>query len=198
MILIVTEQCDPHTDFVEPEFDRRGIPWVRLHLSDLPTMVKASYPVGDTLVAGTLTIRERSIDLSEIRAVWYRRTESFYFPKHMSQTERDVARDECQAFVQGLWGWLGSATWISEPFAVRAASRKAEQLLRVRRMGFPVPETLFSNDPDRIREFVDRLSRQGLRCIYKPHGPIIVDAGDGKRGVAYTRILGRAELDRLE
>jgi hypothetical protein len=198
VILIVTEHWDPHTDFVEPELERRGLRWVRLHLSDVPTMVSASYRVGDTPLAGTMTIRNTAIDLSEIRAVWYRRTERFTLPKHLSPTEDRVARDECQAFVDGLWGWLGDATWISEPFAVRAASRKAEQLLRARRVGFQVPKTLFSNDPGRIREFVDGLAREGLRCIYKPHGSIIVDVGEGKRGVAYTRLLGPAELDHLE
>jgi glutathione synthase/RimK-type ligase-like ATP-grasp enzyme len=198
VILIVTEQCDPHTDFVEPELDRRGISWVRLHLSDCPTMVSASYPAGETLVAGSMSIRDRSIDITELSAVWYRRTERFFLPKHLSSAEDKVARDECHAFVQGLWAWLADATWVSEPFAVRAASCKAEQLLRVQRMGFQIPKTLFSNDPIRIREFVYQLGRQDLRCIYKPHNSIIVDAGDGQRGVTYTRLLGSAELDRLE
>jgi glutathione synthase/RimK-type ligase-like ATP-grasp enzyme len=198
VILIVTEQCDPHTDFVEPELDRRGLSWVRLHLSDFPTMVTASYPVGETPAADTMTIRDKSIDITDISAVWYRRTERFVLPKHLSSTEDNVARDECQAFVQGLWAWLGNVTWISEPFAVRAASCKAEQLLRVRRMGFRIPKTLFSNDPIRVREFVHQLRRHDLGCVYKPHNSIIVEAGDGKRGVAYTRLLGPAELDRLE
>lgn len=198
MILIVTERCDPHTDFVEPEFDRRGVSWVRLHLAELPTLVQASYRVDGEPRAGTLTIHGSTIDLSRVRAVWYRRTERFFLPGSLSATEEAVARVECQAFVQGLWSWLGDAHWVSTPGAIRAASNKAEQLSRTRQMGFRVPRTLFSNEPDRVRQFADAIEAEGARCIYKPHGSIIVDTGDGNRGVVYTRLLGREERGRLE
>ena len=197
MILIVTERCDPHTDFVEPEFDRRGVSWVRLHLSELPTATQASYRVDGEPRAGTLTIRGRTIDLSRVRGVWYRRTERFFLPG-LSATEEAVARVECQAFIEGLWGWLGDAHWVSTPGTIRAASSKAEQLSRARQMGFRVPKTLFSNEPERVRQFADTIEAEGARCIYKPHGSIIVDTGDGNRGVVYTRLLGREERGRLD
>ena len=198
MILIITEHSDPHTDFVEPEFDRRGIPWVRFHLAELPTMVQSSYRIDGEPPPGMLVIRGQPIDLSNVNAVWYRRTERFFLPESLSATEESVAREECVAFVQGLWGWLGNAHWVSKPGAIRAASSKAEQLLRARRMGFTVPKTLFSNDPERVRAFADAIEAEGSRCIYKPHNSIIVDAGDGNRGVVYTRLLGSEERDRLE
>jgi hypothetical protein len=91
MILVVTERCDPHTDFVEPEFDRLGVSWVRLHMSELPTLMQASYRVDGESRAGTLTIRGKTIDMSQVRGVWYRRTERFFLPG-LSATEEAVAR----------------------------------------------------------------------------------------------------------
>jgi glutathione synthase/RimK-type ligase-like ATP-grasp enzyme len=197
MLLIVTEKWDPHADWVEEELNRRSLNWVRFHLSDFPTAAHATYSAGSDSDDASLTVRGTVIPLSSVDGVWYRRTETFGLPDSLSAVERGVAQAECREFVQGLWSQLASARWLSAPPAIRAASSKAEQLLRACRFGFEVPETCVSNEPDAIRAFVDAMSHRGERVIYKPHTTIIVEAENGRVGVAYTRLLGAAELERL-
>jgi glutathione synthase/RimK-type ligase-like ATP-grasp enzyme len=197
MLLIVTEKCDPHVDWVEQELSRRSLDWVRFHLSDFPTETHATYFVGFDGDDAFLTVRGTVIPLLSIDGVWYRRTETFGLPASLSADERRVARAECREFVEGLWSQLASARWVSTPAAIRAASSKAEQLLRARRLGFDIPETCLSNDASAVRAFVDGMTQRGNRVIYKPHTTIIVEAESGRVGVAYTRLLGAAELERL-
>jgi glutathione synthase/RimK-type ligase-like ATP-grasp enzyme len=45
--------------------------------------------------------------------------------------------------------------WLSHPDAIDRARYKMEQLSRAARLGFTVPRTLVSNDPTRVREFLD-------------------------------------------
>jgi glutathione synthase/RimK-type ligase-like ATP-grasp enzyme len=68
-----------------------------------------------------------------------------------------------------------------------ASQSKPLQLELLRRLGAPVPRTLISNDPGRIRDFHARESARGSSVIYKP-----------LLGGALTRPLDRDVLEHLE
>jgi glutathione synthase/RimK-type ligase-like ATP-grasp enzyme len=198
MLLIVTEQFDPHVDFVEPALDERGIPWRRFHLGDFPLHVSAGYQInGGALPDGTLRLRDESIALRDIHAVWYRRTEAIRLPANLEEADRLLAEREARAFIQGMWRLMDRALWVSSPDAIRQASSKAEQLVRAPKFGFRVPPTCVSNDPDYVRAFLDRLGPDA-EVIYKPHTPIMVDRPDGEKGVVYTMRLDRESRERLD
>ena len=68
-----------------------------------------------------------------------------------------------------------------------ASQSKPLQLERLRQLGAPVPRTLISNDPARIRAFHARESALGSSVIFKP-----------LLGGALTRALDGAVLEQLE
>ena len=197
MILIITETFDPHADFVEPELDNRNLTWRRLHLSDFPQLVSASYGFGPGRPDDCITIRKEPIRMREIDVVWYRRTESFSFPTEMNDQDRRIARRECQEFVQGLWSAMSHAFWVSEPHAIRQASNKAEQLCRAKRFGFRIPITCFSNDPVAVQAFYETYSRE-TGVIYKPHTFILVHDETDNVGIVYTTKIGPDEMARID
>jgi glutathione synthase/RimK-type ligase-like ATP-grasp enzyme len=197
MVLIVTEQFDPHVDFVEPALDERGIRWRRFHIGDFPAQVSAGYQMNGDGPDGTLRLRDESIAFGDIHAVWYRRTEPMRLPASLDEGDKLLAEREARAFIQGMWRLLDRVLWVSNPDAIRRASSKAEQLVRAPKFGFRVPPTCVSNDPDYVRAFLDRLGPDA-EVIYKPHTPIMVDQPGGAKGVVYTTRLDRDGRERLD
>jgi glutathione synthase/RimK-type ligase-like ATP-grasp enzyme len=180
-----------------PKLDERRIPWCRFNLGDFPGVASGSYEMTGSQVRGELRLRGKSLPLDQIQSVWYRRTETMRLPRWFDESDRQLARRESLAFMQGLWALLDEAVWVSSPESLRRAASKAEQLRRAARFGLRIPNTCVSNDPDAIRDFVARVGAAG-DVIYKPHSPIMVDQPDGKKGVVYTSVLDQHSLERLE
>lgn len=198
MILIITEKFDPHSIMLEPLFDAAGIEWHRIHLSDFPTAASISYEVLSGKVYGKIQFNNNEIDFSEIKSIWYRRTEKYIFPAEMNKEDSKLAFAECNAFVNGLWQMLNDKFWVSDPVAIRAASSKAEQLRRAAQLGFDVPDTLFSNVPEKINNFFNKYSGN-RRVIYKPHTPIILkDATKKEAQVLYTTLLDEHKMKYID
>lgn len=90
-----------------------------------------------------------------------------------------VAFREKAAFLRGLLGrWEAQGVPVYNPLATEWRSEKPVQLALLRRAGLPVPETLWTNDPEAVRRFARR-----RRVAYKP-----------VMGGAATRELGPEEL----
>jgi hypothetical protein len=207
MILIVTEPFDPHADFVEDELRRRGLPFERLHLSDLPQRCAISYSLDDTdALLGSIRRGDQMVPLDSISAVWYRRTARFDLPSTLNLHLRRFSRAECAQLVNGLWSILQDARWLVDPALARLASNKPEQLLRAQRHGFSVPRSCFGNDPSAIRRFLDSVWARGGQVVYKPFTPLFVQPDTGAApsvsdetiGVVYTSLVDRDIADRLD
>ena len=91
----------------------------------------------------------------DLSSVWFRRVK---IPDHFD----NLALDEEQSFVLGhefYCAWEGafqshfSGTWISNPAFTRKINNKVYQLHIARKVGFKVPNTLISDDPQKICEF---------------------------------------------
>jgi glutathione synthase/RimK-type ligase-like ATP-grasp enzyme len=80
--------------------------------------------------------------------------------------------------------------WVNSPQPKRRADRKAAQLLHARAVGFTIPDTLLSNDPERIRDF---FRSHGERVIYKPYLPATW-AAEGRMYSTFTAALSEELL----
>lgn len=198
MILIVTEPFDPHVDHVVPELERRDIPYQRIHLSDFPSNGTVTIIFGGSLDRGLLVARDQTIELNQLTSVWLRRRPRFGMPDSMGHEERLVAEEECRSLLRGLWRSLPHVVWVSHPDAIAAADAKPEQLRRARDLGFSVPRTCFSNDPEQIRTFCSTLGGPDA-VVYKPFNPMMFRMpGDKYTGVVYATRLSERDLDRLD
>jgi hypothetical protein len=106
------------------------------------------------------------VALEGVQAVWWRLKPTVDRPG--SETDR-LASDFCdrewrhvfEAFEVTLVG----ARWMNPRAVDRRVRYKPAQLLLAQQCGFRTPETIVSNDPAAIEEF---LNAQGGTCIYKP------------------------------
>jgi glutathione synthase/RimK-type ligase-like ATP-grasp enzyme len=82
--------------------------------------------------------------------------------------------------------------WINHPINERRAKSKPAQLFKAQQLGFDIPHTLVSNDPEEVRRFVARSPQQ---VIYKGLSqPRDMEAGK----VFYTGLLTQERLAKID
>lgn len=152
--MIISNTYDPTADVVVRELNRRNTPFFRLNTDEFPRWIRGSLSVEGSYAERILAWdnRNREVDLGNIHAVWYRRPTppkiDYDLPSGLSR----FVQDECYDFIRGLWYSL-DCFWVSHPDAIRRAEHKVYQLTVASRLGLPVPRTLISNDPERVRSF---------------------------------------------
>jgi glutathione synthase/RimK-type ligase-like ATP-grasp enzyme len=85
--------------------------------------------------------------------VWWRRPEVPVTAE--ASGAADAIADQWRAFFAALANVPGP-TWVSDPKNIRAAEDKARQLRQARAAGLAVPDTLWTNDLDDARIFIER------------------------------------------
>ncbi|NML32757.1 MvdC/MvdD family ATP grasp protein [Paraburkholderia antibiotica] len=165
MILILSTPRDEHAQVVMAELMKLDAPAMLLDLSDYPQRSSFSMKYERHGLALELGCSEGGLDLDDCGAVWWRRPQ---WPEISTaivrDTHRNFAVNECTEALHGLWQSL-DARWINEPARDLFAQRKSYQLKVAQTVGLEVPDTLITNCPDAVREFV---MRQGMgNVIFK-------------------------------
>lgn len=115
-----------------------------------------------------VTIEDEPHDLPTVRTVWNRRALPPSLVEGLSEQDAKVAWEESRAHTRGLIRTLApEAFWVNPPSVVESIQHKPVQIRLANRVGFRVPETLFSNDPDAIADFHRRHdSNIVYKCFY--------------------------------
>jgi hypothetical protein len=145
MILILTSDDDTHADRVEADLRSRGAEVARFDPAWFPHEASLALALGGGDLAGSLAFRDRVIDLERVTTLWRRRPGQ---PAGMEFVQRESA-----AVLADLWELLPARHVPGTPDAIAHASHKARQLLVAGRLGFELPRTLVTNDPDAFLDF---------------------------------------------
>ncbi len=173
MILVLTSDGDDHADRVVHLLTAAG--------AAVTVFDPASYPADATVEIGhfedgstrrTLDAGGRELVLDELTALWYRRPRNpVAHPRVAAHSRPEYAqyvREECRVVVESLWDSLDCLTVPASRPVIDRAGRKPYQLEQARRLGFELPATLITTDPEALLDFYDR--HEG-RVITKPvHG----------------------------
>ncbi|MBA4177065.1 MAG: alpha-L-glutamate ligase [Leptothrix sp. (in: Bacteria)] len=191
MILVLSNHRDEHAQAVMVELSRRGAEARLLDLSRFPLDLGLSMHYdaqggGRRFVFGC---DDAGLDLDDCGAIWWRRPQPPSVDGAVARTEHQhFALSESHEALHGLWQAV-DAFWINEPARDMVANRKAFQLQLASRLGLEIPQTLISNCPQAVREFVQRLGVG--RVIYKAFSATEQDWRE-------TRLLREQELDKLD
>ncbi|MBG1244021.1 ATP-grasp domain-containing protein [Nostoc sp. NZL] len=173
---------------VHSELTSLGIPTVFLDQRDiLDTEIELS--VGDRLqlpVQGQIRTWYQKIDLSEITAAYLRPYDSRRLPQIAQAGANSRAWQHAIAVDDTLMSWseITPAFVVNRPSAMAANGSKPYQLEQIRSLGFKVPETLVTTDPEAVRSF------------WELHGDIIYKSISGIRSKVSR--LGVEHLERLD
>lgn len=154
LALLLTNTEDVHAGPVERELDRLGTRYVRLDTDVAWPESAVSFELDARGEVHSLFSSGSGVASSdEVTSVWNRRPTRAAVHPDLAGNPREFAIDETTAALRGAVRSLDCA-WLSHPDAVRAASFRPAQLRVAAQTGFTVPETLVSQNPDQVREFI--------------------------------------------
>ncbi|MER0240715.1 ATP-grasp ribosomal peptide maturase [Streptomyces sp. HSW2009] len=207
-VLVATEADDCTADMVITELNRREVPVVRVNPADMGPGLTVSARFGScpAPVAGHIRTSSRSVDLTRIRSVYWRRPTWPTF-EHLGPDDARYAVAQTRYGLGGILYALDAALWVNHPQRNAAADYKPAQLALAHRLGLAVPPTLVTNDPDAARAFVTRYDHVIYKTLrwtpYQRAGvPLtgwadLVTAAELDESVAVVPHLFQAAIDKV-
>jgi glutathione synthase/RimK-type ligase-like ATP-grasp enzyme len=195
VILILTNREDITADYVVLECTRRAVPFIRLNTEDFPQCLNLSLNIcKDSFVQGKLSNKNVHLMLEDVRSVWYRRPSLPLFNNaSMDPGIKEFCTKESHYALEGLWTLL-DVFWVSNPFNIRKAENKPFQLHVASGMGFVIPRTLISNNPEEVRGFFEGC-KDGI--IIKPvrTGTFQIDK---EEKIIFTNVVRESDIEHLD
>ena len=122
--------------------------------------------------------------------IWYRRPSTAILADYVNDADKEMAIKEANSLMQGMDYLLKSdVRWVNSPESNRKASNKVLQLDTAVLCGLTIPNTLVSNCPSRIRDFVASCNA----AIYKP----FFQAGWLKERIGKSIVTTKIDLSLL-
>jgi hypothetical protein len=186
VILIVSKPGDLHAEAVMREIGLQGGASHLLDLSRFPAEARLSVAYRDAGLQIDYAEIGEAVDLSAVRAVWWRRPQPFGFEDGLDcGINGRFAHNECREAIDGLWQLL-DAYWVNDPLRDDRAHRKLLQLKIATELGISIPRTLVTSDPARAKAFL----AEGTN-IYKPFSGL-------EEAWRETRLVGSEERSSLD
>ncbi|MBW4645747.1 MAG: RimK domain-containing protein ATP-grasp [Goleter apudmare HA4340-LM2] len=187
LILLWGIAHEPPLAAVHSELTRLGVPTILLDQRDI-LETELELNVGDTsgsIIQGEIRTWCEKVDLSTITAAYLRPYDSRRLPQVTASGVNSLAWQHAIAFDDALlcWAEITPALVINRPAAMAPNSSKPYQLEQIRALGFQVPETLVTTDPEAVRAF------------WQHHGNVIYKSVSGIRSKVSR--LGAEHLERL-
>lgn len=192
VVLVVTGADDVTADLVIAELNRRGTCEVaRVNPGDFPqdVTVSASLDVESGQWRGGLATSSRTVELTEITSVYWRRPTPHKFPG-LDDQDAEFAKVQAREGFGGVLASLPGCRYVNHPHRNWAAEYKPRQLSVAADLGFAVPPTLITSDLDAARAFV----RKHAPVIYKPLR-VTALVRDGRPQAMWTQRVEPEDLD---
>ena len=192
-ILILSSKVDIATDHVILKLEERFANFYRINTEDFPLNVASSVRI-ENCSPESWRWNTRSIDFSNVRAVWFRRHRLPQMPDVLDGGDQEYCLREADWFVKGLIYHMASIPqrigWMNHPARAQFAESKIYQLAMAKEVGFQLPTTLVSNDPIEVRNF---FRDQKGRMIAKPLRLGYFDRGD-RQTCVFTSLIKESDL----
>jgi glutathione synthase/RimK-type ligase-like ATP-grasp enzyme len=189
MLLILTSDKDLTADFLIVELINRGLPYFRLNAEEL-TEADFHFAMAENTVQREVTVGTRTVVLSEVDAVWYRRALHPGYTAGLSRSESVFVAGELRHLALGLV-MNPDVIWVNPIDKVSVAELKVYQLQIAQQLGFRVPRTVISRDAKMLRTFAAG-NETGTICKPIFHGLL---AGESADYSIYTRRVTAESID---
>lgn len=188
-VLILTSPGDLHTFAVAAALRRKGAEVILWHTTDFPTRSAECF-VFEAGSTSALIEGLGRFDGPGPTTVWRRRPAHAIDRAKLHPEDVDFANLECSIFRRSfLTAIFPQAFWVNPPDAAIRANQKLIQHRAALATGWKAPDTLYGNDPEVIRSFIER--HQG-RSVYKTLQGLTSQSGEG--WFPFTRLLTAEDL----
>lgn len=195
MLLILSEPNDAHIPFLLPKLEARRAEYLWFDPGNFPAEAQISLGFNTSgLCEHRLQHQGRTVDLSRVTAVWWRRPSPVTAGAGVQDPkQRDFVERVSQRFLNGLWELLDCPWLPGKPSAERVADNKLVQLAVAARLGFTVPQTLVTNNPGDFLDFYNEHHSSIINKSLINLNLAVGEAGD-EHSVLYTRTVRRRDV----
>jgi glutathione synthase/RimK-type ligase-like ATP-grasp enzyme len=164
MILFCGIPSESSLDMVIRQTRILGVPSVVLNQRNA-TEMKLDFKINKGIVTGSLIYDSQQYRLEDFKAVYSRIMDFHSLPELENEPQGSAKLEYCRiqhdAFIR--WCTVSPARIVNRSSAMSTNYSKPYQSQLIRKQGFLIPETLITNDPICVQEFL----RQFGRVIYK-------------------------------
>ena len=190
-VLIPTVVEDTHAVFVKKALESIGHEADLWYTADFPIKQTHALSIMNDEIRWVANLSTISLHCPAYDVVWYRRPAHPKLPDTLHLDDIENAKKENQLFFQTLWQViLPEAAWINPPNSLTKISSKLLQLKIANHLGMNIPNTLISNDPYIIKDYIRSNSQ---KVVYKSLYPMTWLAGN-QINMTYTTPITCADL----
>jgi hypothetical protein len=191
MLFILTNSQDATVTYLISVLEKSKIPFLRLDTDRLLPRIALSYSQGEP----SMRIDGRWYRAESVSDIWYRRPEKIKDDRFDNSPESRYTLAEWTEFIECFFAHVPKERWVNHPSFNTLASRKLEQLTTAVKLGFAIPATMVTQEPDELRTFFKM--HQG-RVIVKPLSSGYIErTGEEKDSLIYTNLVNKYHLDDL-
>ncbi|MHB8134579.1 MAG: hypothetical protein ACYDH1_10195 [Anaerolineaceae bacterium] len=170
MILIISNKWDITVDFVISELRQRGCGFIRINTEDL-VLGRATINIPNLEIL--VEKQGKVIDLAKVvKVIWNRRPGKPFD----NLPEESVPSLPYQHFINDQWfSWqevlqlIPNVKWINHPQANYLMENKIRQLMIAAKLGFSIPDTVVTNDPEDIKFLAKKHNERIIaKALYSP------------------------------
>ncbi len=163
-VLILGHPSDRHAAHIYRALERLGILCHYWDVATFPTQAQISW--SPLTQEGVLRLADgRQMAMSQIRSVFWRNFTGVKVPKLPHETVERAAHQDAIALVRSLLQ-IPSIHWVNPLPAYQLQREKPLQLSKVHQLGVRVPDTIVTNDPIAVQDFVYRHAKTTFKPIY--------------------------------
>jgi len=184
-LLIITNKEDVTVDIVVDNLNQRRLDYYRFNTEDIGKTVFLTLNLSEHRFTLLDTKKQRTFNLDDFGAVYYRRPELPGIPENLDHDESVFWSNEIYFLLEGIYQILANKRWLNYVYDIRLAESKLQQILIAQDIGFNVPKSLITNMPTDAIDFISK----NEASIFKPiKCGLISDSDDTSRVLFTTRI----------
>lgn len=194
-LLIATEPEDGHALLVKLALEQQGYDCTLWYTTEMPAKQIHSLFLNQQGLSWQPAVQQGKDFYpfaKQFDVIWWRRARFPRIPETVFIDDKEYVFKENKTFFEALTTVIvPNAWWINAREAQRKANSKPLQLQLAAQCAFKIPQTLISNAPAAIREFVKKYQHQGV--IYKSFLPTYWEKANAVK-VAYTARVQPSQL----
>ncbi len=168
---------------------------VRIDTDMYPSQLSVDfYRETDVGIRKIITVAGEDIDASDVKGIWLRRIWSPKLPEDLDPAYSGYCANESSTHFNNYLATLDKTCWMDNPSAVHKAQNKLYQMEEAVKEDILMPETLVSNNPERIKNFFNKVDGN---MIAKMQTVLSVSMSGGGPEFRTSKIE-RSDLDSLD
>ena len=168
MIIFLTNSKDATCDYFCNVANSNSVRYMRLNTDFDSECVTVDFGVKRNI---SLTYYDAKVSPCDVTCIWNRRPEKIHAGNKGLSAFDEHYRDEWRHSLDGFFKQIHEDKWINHPYNNANAISKIEQIIRAKRYGLLVPDTIVTQDINTLNAF---LKQKKGKVITKPlsHGYI--------------------------